>query len=265
MPPVAQSGHHAIAPESKPAARVNHGQAGPEDLRTERRLGRYAGVAAIGAVAATAAALIVAARAVTPRARLGDAPGQATWLSDLSSHSEAHAVAVGLRSAALLLTIAAGIYLYRVVRVRHGSGRPLVLWLGILSPLLVLAVTVAGYLVIINIADTFTAGPRSEVRADDLITASERLRVVRFVEWVSRLGFGIWVVLISLDAMRVGALTRVVGYWGVIAGVAVAMQFTPGEALLAGWIGSIGVLFLGYWPGGRPETWETGRPTAPTF
>lgn len=265
MPPVAQPGHHAVAPEAAPVAPVNPVAAGAAELRTERRLGRYAGVAALGAVAATAGALIVAARAVTPRARLGDAPGQATWLSDLSIHSEAHALAVGLRSAGLLLTIAAGIYLYRVVRVRHGTGRPPVLWLGVVAPLLVLAVTVAGYLVIIDIADTFTAGPRSERRADDLIGASERLRAVRFVEFLSRLGFGIWVVLISLDAMRVGALTRVVGYWGVIAGVAVAMQFTPGEALLAGWIGSIGVLFLGYWPGGRPETWETGRPTASTF
>lgn len=37
-----------------------------------------------------------------------------------------------------------------------------------------------------------------------------------------------------------------------------------GEAMLAGWLASIGVLALGYWPGGRAPGWQPTGEDVPT-
>ena len=66
--------------------------------------------------------------------------------------------------------------------------------------------------------------------------------------------------MISLNAMRVGLLTRFMGVLGIITG---ALQILP----LAGplpvvqcfWLLLLGLLFRGRWPGGQPPAWRTGN------
>jgi hypothetical protein len=65
----------------------------------------------------------------------------------------------------------------------------------------------------------------------------------------------------SIQAMRVGLLTRFLGYWGVGAGGALVL-LPIGDAMFIGWLASIGILSLGYWPGGRPPAWQSTRPLA---
>jgi hypothetical protein len=55
--------------------------------------------------------------------------------------------------------------------------------------------------------------------------------------------------------MRVGLLDRFLGYWGLGACGALAL-LSIGDAMFIGWLASVGLLALGYWPGGRPEAWR---------
>jgi len=49
---------------------------------------------------------------------------------------------------------------------------------------------------------------------------------------------------------------------GVIAGALMVLQLMPlvPEVTRAFWLGAVGALFLGSWPGGRGPAWETGHP-----
>ena len=66
--------------------------------------------------------------------------------------------------------------------------------------------------------------------------------------------------LISLNAMRVGLLTRFLGIIGIIAGVlTVAPQLMPLPVIQSFWLVALGLLLLGAAPGGAPPAWSTGN------
>ena len=73
------------------------------------------------------------------------------------------------------------------------------------------------------------------------------------------LGFGI--AMISLNAMRVGLLSRFMGVLGVIVGVAVApiLPIDQQGIIRVFWLAALGLLFLGRWPAGTPKAWTTGE------
>jgi hypothetical protein len=70
----------------------------------------------------------------------------------------------------------------------------------------------------------------------------------------------IGMVLVSLNAMRAGLLTRFMGALGMVAAALQVIQYGAGIPLvLAFWLAGLAVLFLGHRPGGDPPAWRTGR------
>lgn len=67
-------------------------------------------------------------------------------------------------------------------------------------------------------------------------------------------------VLISLNAMRVGLLTRFLGYLGIIAGVLTIIPLVPIPIVEAYWLLAMAYLLSGRWPSGVPPAWSSGRP-----
>jgi hypothetical protein len=67
-------------------------------------------------------------------------------------------------------------------------------------------------------------------------------------------------VLIALNAMRVGLLTRFLGVLGIICGVLFVIPLAPLPILQVFWLLALAMLFSGRWPNGTPPAWETGRP-----
>jgi hypothetical protein len=69
-------------------------------------------------------------------------------------------------------------------------------------------------------------------------------------------------VMVPLRARRAGLLSPFMAILGVIAGVLLVLQLVPlvPVILQAFWLGAVGALFLGNWPGGRGPAWETGEP-----
>jgi hypothetical protein len=66
-------------------------------------------------------------------------------------------------------------------------------------------------------------------------------------------------VFVSLNAMRAGLLTRLYGYMGIVVGAGVILVFLPLPIVQVFWLGSLGVLLLGRWPGGDPPAWSSGE------
>ena len=69
-------------------------------------------------------------------------------------------------------------------------------------------------------------------------------------------------VMLPLRARRAGLLSPFMAILGVIAGVLLVLQLVPLVPIIiqAFWLGAVGALFLGNWPGGRGPAWESGEP-----
>jgi hypothetical protein len=66
-------------------------------------------------------------------------------------------------------------------------------------------------------------------------------------------------VLISLNAMRVGLLTKFLGYLGIIGGVLTIIPLVPIPIVEAYWLLALAYLLSGRWPSGVPPAWSSGR------
>jgi hypothetical protein len=69
-------------------------------------------------------------------------------------------------------------------------------------------------------------------------------------------------VMVPLRARRAGLMSSFMSILGVIAGVLLVLQLAPPMPIViqAFWLGAIGLLYLGAWPGGRGPAWESGEP-----
>lgn len=230
----------------------------PVDLDRERRHGRVAGVLGIVGVAATMAALLVSARSLPSGAGGSSGSDRDRRLTDFHADLGAQALGLGLRVVGLVVTIALALFLARAVIDRGGRDGSALRALGIAGPLALVAVLVVGFFAMRDVADVYAAGAPSPDRADRLMEDDGLLRAVGVAEIAAHLLFGIWLVLLSLRAMAVGLLTRVLGYWGIAAGVA-GVVMPLGDTLFMGWLASVALLAYGWWPGGVPLAWTSGR------
>ena len=80
-----------------------------------------------------------------------------------------------------------------------------------------------------------------------------------FIAFLGHVALGLGIVLIALNAMRVGLLTRFMGVLGILAGIFLAFPFFPVPVVQAFWFIALGMMILGRWPAGVPPAWETGR------
>ncbi|HEV2982587.1 MAG TPA: hypothetical protein VGX51_14255 [Solirubrobacteraceae bacterium] len=82
-----------------------------------------------------------------------------------------------------------------------------------------------------------------------------------YVGLLAGLGLAAGMFVTSLNAMRVGLLTRWMGILGMFTGVLILL---PGAGLVleiipAFWIVMLGILFSGRWPNGEPAAWAAGE------
>lgn len=238
-------------------------------LDAERRLGRPVGATAILSVLATVATVMIAG-SVSNGSALPEGPSglsderidRAKHLIDFKENATALGVSTGLRCLGLLLMIGVGVYLYRLVRTRDENAvKPFVFWLTFVAPVLMVLSTVLGFVAYGDVADTLAASrtPTSTDFATKLIDDSGGLAIANIGDTVSRIVVALWLALIATSAMRVGLLTRFLGYWGV-AGAASLVILPIGDAMVSAWIASMGILALGFWPGGRPLAWDSTEP-----
>jgi hypothetical protein len=119
----------------------------------------------------------------------------------------------------------------------------------------------------LSLASGFMSGNQTVAQAR--VASSGLLIFAQVLLSIGTIALAAGLVLISLNAMRAGLLTRLFGYIGVIAGA--MLLLLPLPIVQVFWIGGLAVLFLGRWPGGDPPAWRTGqaepwptnRPAAP--
>ncbi|MEN3281081.1 MAG: hypothetical protein V7607_2221, partial [Solirubrobacteraceae bacterium] len=105
--------------------------------------------------------------------------------------------------------------------------------------------------------DFVDAADHTNSAASDALSPPATL-IGQVIWQAAALALGFAFVLISLNAMRVGLLTRFMGVLGIIVGVTFVLPLDQQGIIRVFWLGALGVLFLGRMPSGMPKAWTTG-------
>jgi hypothetical protein len=151
-------------------------------------------------------------------------------------------------------------YLWGSTRAREPKIRPA--FIGILA---VAGCILSGVSVVVYVANYgiqahhfVTHGSQTYPEANDLLT-KPTLVIPQITNDFGLLLVAVGIVMVSLNAMRVGLLTRFLGYLGIIAGVLTIIPLVPIPIVEAYWLLALAYLFSGRWPSGVPPAWSTGR------
>ena len=79
----------------------------------------------------------------------------------------------------------------------------------------------------------------------------------RLLYQLGTLALAVGLVLVALNAMRIGLLTRLLGYIGIASGA--MMVLFPLPIVQIFWFGALGFVLLARWPGGDLPAWSTGE------
>jgi len=153
-------------------------------------------------------------------------------------------------------------FLFDSVRARNPRANPAFAWIVVFGAAVI---SVAGIVSAITIAikahEFVTTGAQTYQQANSL-TSGPLLAVLSYGNLVGLLAAAVGFVLVSLNSMRVGLLTRFMGYVGIFAGILLLFVITPVPVVEAYWLVALGYMISGRWPTGIPPAWMTGRSEA---
>jgi hypothetical protein len=209
--------------------------------------------------------------------------GEAEALRSVDAHAGNVTLTSLMPALAFLLFSVPLIYLFRAARARSERVQPAMIAILIAAPLLVAAGTVLYGQARQEAAEHFVAGEskptisakevkeecedekplaacEKEEREDDAATEAisdaSLTPVATIVSLAGGLLFAIGLFYTCLWAMRTGLLSRFWGSLGMALGIAVLIGFVIFAIV---WFFYLGLLYLGFLPGGKPPAWEEGE------
>jgi len=250
-----------------------------EQLQWEARFGRPAALAAFGA------ALLLLAGTVILQTMLEDRPGVEALADFLLSVDESPGSLIlqaSVQALAALCLIPVFYYLFRATIHRAPQIPRWFVYLIFAGPLLYAVSQVLGAVERIDVAEMFAdesytlddpdperlaedcPAVRGEVGDDcaqELLQQNANLAAA-LPSLIGSVLVAFMYVMVPLRARRAGLVSPFMSILGVIAGVLLVLQLAPPMPIVlqAFWLGAIGVLYLGNWPGGRGPAWESGEP-----
>lgn len=226
------------------------------DTAYEARLRPRYGV--ISAVAGVALFLAAVLQTVGPQPKVGEITAQLITTNKRGGLQIVAAAISALGVIGLGITLA---FLFGAVRRRKPEISPG--WrIGALAGSILAGIGALVYAVLITLkAHQFvTHGAQTYMQAHTLLRSTV-IAGSQYLGLLGALALAVSYVLITLNAMRVGLLTRFLGYLGMTASAASVLLLGSAPALLVEilWLVSISVLLLGFWPNGDPPAWRSGE------
>ncbi len=167
---------------------------------------------------------------------------------------------------AILNSIALGLvawtlsYLFQLTRARNPELRDFLRWLAIVGGGLSAISAVIYAIVIASKANEFVKGCCQTYQQAHHLTGSGLIVVLPLIAQFASLLLTAGFVMVALNAMRVGLLTRFMGYLGIFAGVLVLFPIgSPVPVVQGFWLLALAYLLSGRWPSGVPDSWSSGQ------
>jgi hypothetical protein len=174
--------------------------------------------------------------------------------------------AAALQALSALCLIGVFYYLFQAIIHRDGQIPRWFVYLVFAGPAFYAISQVLGAIDRIDVAEQFAEGQpifgnAGDKRAEDLLRDDPN-PVAIALSLAGSVAVAFMFVMLPLRARRVGLLSPFMSILGVITGALLVLQLVPLVPVIieAFWLGALGALFLGNWPGGRGPAWETGEP-----
>jgi hypothetical protein len=214
----------------------------------------YAVIAGVGGIALLAAA---AMQAVGPQPKVSELTLELIVTNKRAALEVAGAVINGIGLLGVGLTLG---FLSRAVQVRNPQTSQGPRIIALVGAVIATAGGIAyGVAITIKSHQFATQGTQTYVQANHLVGGGA-LAVLQYLGLIGALGLAIAFVLVSLNAMRVGLLTKFLGYLGMVAAAASLLLIGSAPALLVEvfWMLAIAYLLSGRWAS-EPEAWRAGK------
>lgn len=230
-----------------------------EQLEWERRWALRAAASAAAAGVLLIAYVVVGA--VSPRPTVDELT---TLLLFFNRHGGNALLSNMLLAAGWLAAVLPLAYLYRAAKFRRPQLPPAARATALFGAVAVAVFGLIQQVVLNSQAHDFAdRGAQTFEQAKHALQATG-LQVVQSLNFAGQLALGFGLVMIALNAMRVGLLTRFMGIVGIICGVVTGLAQLLGQppVLQAFWLLALGCLFSGRWPNGVPSAWSSGTAEA---
>jgi hypothetical protein len=242
-----------------------------EQLQWEARFGRPAALSAFASGFLLLMGTFLLQSIVDDRKNIRALPD---FLLSINEKPGSLIVSQALLAAAALLLVGVFYYLFRAIIHRSPSIPRWFVYLIVIGPIFYAISQVIGALDRIDVAERFAErtsdvgdfcpairGKAGEECAKDLV-ADDVNPFGLGLSLAGSVGTAFLFVMLPLRARRAGLMSQFMAILGVIAGALMVLQLMPlvPEITRAFWLGAVGALFLGNWPGGRGPAWESGQP-----
>ena len=223
-------------------------------LERERNRALPVAVAAFGGIALIVIATVLSSGAPSIRA------DPAEYLEYFPDHRGALLTAQILQGAGTLFLILPLFYLFQAADARSDRMRTALIGITVAGPLFLGLGAVLQWVGVDAAVPHFGSTPQGKDVDDyarDVLGDQAAYNASAGLGFAGSLGLVVGMFYTSLNAMRVGLLTRLWGTLGMALGVSVLLP-TSLVGLVIFFL-AIGFLILGIWPGARPPAWETGE------
>lgn len=96
---------------------------------------------------------------------------------------------------------------------------------------------------------------------DNALTKGTPNLIIDYLDLIAGLSVAVGMIVVMVNAMRVGLITRWVGVIGILSGILIFLPIGGAtlEVVPAFWLVAMGILYAGKWPNGQPPAWESGE------
>jgi hypothetical protein len=147
-------------------------------------------------------------------------------------------------------------YLYRATKARRPELPRAALFLALIGPALLGVFAITFQIAQNHLTAEYVASADHSHAAANHVFKAGVLYAATLAKLPATLCLAFALVLLSINAMRTGLLTRFMGVLGIICGGALVLL--PQNPIIVFWLLALGVLFAHRWPQGMPPAWETG-------
>jgi hypothetical protein len=241
-----------------------------DQLAWEARAGKPAAAAAVMAGVTGFAGYVL-----SQLIRAGSDDGSDGFLREIDERNTDFIASAALQAVSFLLLLVPLLYLFRATRYRRPQFSQTAAILAALGAVTLAVAVIVQQLRLVDIASDFfpfeVADNAGELSGDEYAeavdpdkAAEERIQdeigpALPGIVAGGTLALAFSVVMITLNAMRVGLLSRFMGVLGIGMGVMFVIPFGIQPILQLYWLAALALIFINRWPGGRGPAWQTGE------
>jgi len=228
----------------------------PEQIADERRRGRVA------AAAAVAAAAMLTGAAIWSQSISNDAPERngPALLRFFDRHTTELIGSSVLRGIGLILLLAVTLHLWSAMKARRPEEPQVVFVMGVYGPIAAGIGTIVVGLALAIAATSFTDKQFQTIDAAD--DAFRTVQLIGLLSFSGSLALAFWFVKGSLDAMRMGLLSRLTGIVGIATGPGLVVASGLFQFVAPVWLVAVAAVFAGFGVT-QPPAWEAGEAVVP--